>query len=58
MTQCRDQLGNLRCTRDGGHNGPHRAGMTLWAARMPEWLRRAQDRPNGLARDLTGKVAL
>jgi hypothetical protein len=53
MTTCRDSLGSLSCVRDGGHSGPHRNGLVVWAQRVPEWLRRSKDLPYGLARDLT-----
>jgi len=57
MTQCRNTLGHLRCVREGGHAGPHRQGMTVWGDRLPAWLERAKDAPNGLAKILNSDGA-
>jgi len=42
MIPCRAVLHMLRCSRDGGHPGPHRSRLTVWPndPELPVWLRR------------------
>lgn len=52
------------CGREASY--PVRVGMAVYhiecaprqgtEVRVPEWLRRSKEQPNGLARDLTGAV--
>ena len=57
MNPCRDALGNLPCQREGGHSGPHRNKLTVWATRIPRWLERARKRGGLPALDLTNRSA-